>query len=83
MVKTVTMYMMTYVTSYHNLLFQVMFRPHSTFLRRVQKIQSVCGCCAHSKAVRVFTEGVEFLDHLTTAAFSRDPVHRGAVCLGV
>jgi len=37
-VKTVAMFMVTYVTSYHNLLFQLMFRPLSTLLRRLQKM---------------------------------------------
>jgi hypothetical protein len=37
-VKTVTMVMMTYVTSDHNLLIRLVFRPLSTLLRRVKKI---------------------------------------------
>jgi len=32
------MVMLTYVTSDHNLLFQLMFRPHSTLLHRELKI---------------------------------------------
>jgi hypothetical protein len=82
-VKTLTMFMMTLRHLRPQFIIPVKVSTSFYFTASCAEDLRCVRLRAHGNAFQVFTEGWEFLDHLTTTAFSRDPVHRGAICLGL